>query len=247
MMYKQTAKGYFSGCGGMSYVILSLLAASFIKTSSILAWLLSCFSASFLSKAMVSSFSEKEVIFFFITMNLHANNTLTLGYKYSKKMANKYTAFPVPPKTQLEHLYNDRFMTHKEIGEHYGTTAKVVKSWFDKLGIISRVAYKRNQTGENNASWKGGDACYSALHARVQKHRGKANYCSVCGAVNSELIYEWANLTGNYSDIFDYEMMCKSCHSKYDNIIENIVGNNIRVNMKVFLAANKVQYVSSNV
>lgn len=130
-------------------------------------------------------------------------------------MANKYTAMTVPPKAELEHLYNDEFMTQKEIGAHYGTTQKVVYSWFKKLGIKARIAYKRNQIGVNNHSWKGDKATYAALHYRVESSRGKPHYCEVCGTMEAKR-YEWANLTGRYSDIMDYARMCVSCHRAYD-------------------------------
>ena len=29
--------------------------------------------------------------------------------------------------------------------------------------------------------------------------------------------FEWANLTSNYPDVFDYIAMCNSCHQKFDN------------------------------
>jgi hypothetical protein len=28
--------------------------------------------------------------------------------------------------------------------------------------------------------------------------------------------YDWANLTGNYDDIWDFAPMCRLCHSHYD-------------------------------
>jgi hypothetical protein len=130
-------------------------------------------------------------------------------------MANKYTALPIPEKSFLEKLYYQDFMTQVEIGQHFNTTQKVVYSWFKKLGIKSRVPYKRNQNGANNSSWKGNDATYAAFHYRVEKERGKPHFCEACGTMEKTR-YEWANLTGNYSNIYDYARMCVSCHRKYD-------------------------------
>ena len=136
-------------------------------------------------------------------------------------MANKYTALKVPPKKDLESLYYGDFRSQKEIGEVYGTTQKVVFSWFRKHNIKSRIPYKRNQTGENNTSWKGDKATYAALHYRVSSARGKAEFCDVCGETDLSLRYEWANMTGNYTDVNDYKSMCCSCHKIHDRIGEN--------------------------
>lgn len=130
-------------------------------------------------------------------------------------MANKYTAKQIPPKEELEKLYNESQMTQKEIGKQYNTSQKVVFSWFKKLGIKSRIPYKRNQLGENNSYWKGSEATYAALHYRVESKRGKPHFCEACGTMDATR-YEWANLTGRYDDIMDYSRMCVSCHRKYD-------------------------------
>lgn len=127
-------------------------------------------------------------------------------------------------------MYYDEFLSQEEVGKRYGTTQKVVYSWFKKLGIKSRKPYKRNQKGENNSSWKGNDATYSALHIRVEKERGKPHYCQVCGTMDKSR-YEWANLTGKYNDIYDYARMCVSCHRKYD-IKRRKEENKLTVNVK---------------
>jgi hypothetical protein len=57
---------------------------------------------------------------------------------------------------------------------------------------------------------------YSACHAQVRRIRGKATRCEVCGESKPERKYQWANLTGNYSDPNDYKQMCPSCHKKND-------------------------------
>jgi len=130
-------------------------------------------------------------------------------------MANKYTAMVVPPKEDLENLYFGEFKSQKEIGDIYGTTQKVVFSWFRKHGIKSRIPYKRNQEGENNSSWKGNNATYSAFHYRVESQRGKPNFCEACGTMEAT-VFEWCNLTGKYEDVMDYARFCRKCHRKYD-------------------------------
>lgn len=135
-------------------------------------------------------------------------------------MANKYTAIPIPPKKDLEYLYHDKCMSQSEVGANYGTTQKVVYSWFKKLGIKSRIPYKRNQKGENNSSWKGDNATYAALHYRVESQRGKPKICMACGTQDAS-VYEWCNLTGKYQDVNDYMRMCRKCHRKYDKNRKN--------------------------
>jgi hypothetical protein len=134
-------------------------------------------------------------------------------------MANKYTAMPVPAKEELQTLY-DSGLSQVEVGERYSVSQKVIFSWFKKLGIKSRIAVKRNQTGINNSSWKGDKATYAALHKRVEVSRGKPSLCACCGSMDSKR-YEWCNLTGRYEDINDYMRMCVPCHRKYDKNRKN--------------------------
>lgn len=68
---------------------------------------------------------------------------------------------------------------------------------------VRRPAAKRHQSGTANHMWKGDDAGYSALHLRVYAARGRPTACSRCGTTDSDL--EWANLTGHYEDINDYD------------------------------------------
>lgn len=50
---------------------------------------------------------------------------------------------------------------------------------------------------------------------RVDAARGKPSECTQCGTTEARM-YHWANLTGNYDDIWDYARMCVPCHRKYD-------------------------------
>lgn len=132
----------------------------------------------------------------------------------------------MPPKDDLEKLYFIDFKSQKEVGEVFGTTQKVVYTWFKKHGIKSRIPYKRNQRKENNSSWKGSNVTYAALHYRVSSEKGKADKCSVCGRSDNAICYDWANVTGNYLEINDYVMMCRSCHFKHDGHKANFQNNN---------------------
>ena len=135
-------------------------------------------------------------------------------------MANKYTALEIPPKAELERLYFEEFKTQSEIGAIYGTTQKVVFSWFKKLGIKSRVAYKRNQERENNATWGGDDVTYAAFHYRVVAQRGRPKRCEACGTDDENKNYDWA-CVGDYRNVNDFKRMCRSCHWKHDNTANN--------------------------
>ncbi len=130
-------------------------------------------------------------------------------------MGNKYTFIPIVPKEILEKYYYEDLKSQTEIASILNVSQKVIFSWFKKLGIKSRVAAKRNQTGENNSSWKGNNATYSAFHYRVETQRGKPHYCSACGSMDANR-FEWANLTRKYEDVNDYARMCIPCHRKYD-------------------------------
>ena len=135
-------------------------------------------------------------------------------------MANMYTKTPLPKKGELEKLYNSG-LTQEEVATHYNVTQKIVWRWMRDLKVKSRIPKNNNQCGENNASWKGNKAGYSALHYRVCKTRGNPQKCEECGTTKKTR-YQWANLTGKYDDVMDYKRLCQSCHAKFDNIIKNI-------------------------
>lgn len=106
-------------------------------------------------------------------------------------------------------------MTRTEVQAAIGPGFKV-ENVMRRYGIAMRPAVPRDQTGERNPSWRGTGAGYQALHLRVEAARGKPTHCERCGTSDPALRYEWANLTGQYTDITDYERMCVSCHRRYD-------------------------------
>lgn len=109
-------------------------------------------------------------------------------------------------------------MTQAEIAECLGVSQKVIWRHMKNHSIKARTPARRNQVGESNHMWKGSAASYKAFHLRVNSERGKAKEygCSMCGRTDSDVCYDWANLSGNYDDINDYAPMCRSCHRKYD-------------------------------
>ena len=74
----------------------------------------------------------------------------------------------------------------------------------------------RNRWAERNPTWLGDTAGYSAFHTRVKRRRGMPSKCDRCGTTNPRNRYEWANLTGHYEDVDDYQRMCTTCHRRYD-------------------------------
>ena len=71
--------------------------------------------------------------------------------------------------------------------------------------------------GEKHPAWRGNNTKYVGLHSRVYRARGTKKICEICKTSDKNKTYEWANLTGNYKDIYDYKRMCKKCHKKYDS------------------------------
>lgn len=69
---------------------------------------------------------------------------------------NQYTWKPFIDKKSLENDY--KTMSQVEIAKKYHTTQKIVYVCMRRFGIKRRIRAKRNQTGENNDSWKGGRA-----------------------------------------------------------------------------------------
>lgn len=72
----------------------------------------------------------------------------------------------------------------------------------------------RGVTGQRHHNFKGNSVGYKAFHLRVNIARGKAKICEDCG---SALWVEWASVTKNYGDIYDYKSLCRVCHNIYDN------------------------------
>lgn len=122
--------------------------------------------------------------------------------------------YPADIVAEVRRLYESG-MTRAEVQNVIGPGFKV-ENIMRRYGIQMRPAIPRDQTGPRNATWKGDAAGYQALHLRVEAARGKPSHCERCGLADPATRYEWANLTGNYSDISDYERMCVTCHRRFD-------------------------------
>lgn len=91
-----------------------------------------------------------------------------------------------------------------------------------------RPQAKRNQRGAANHMWKGNNAGYQALHLRVDSVRGKPMRCEWCNDEGGSR-YEWANLTGVYTDVYDFVRLCLSCHRTYDAKRRKETGRNTSI------------------
>lgn len=79
-----------------------------------------------------------------------------------------------------------------------------------------KIRPQRFAPGPGNPRWGGDQVGYSAFHNRVWRARGMPQHCTRCEASGPGREYQWANLTGNYADIWDYARMCRTCHNRYD-------------------------------
>jgi hypothetical protein len=116
----------------------------------------------------------------------------------------------------VKYLYYEEGATQTEIAEALGVTQRVIWRLMHNHGLEARVAAKRFQYGATNDSWRGDRATYAAFHYRVRAILGTPSYCAQCGRSDSDVRYEWANLTGKYFDINDYVRMCTKCHGAFD-------------------------------
>lgn len=115
-------------------------------------------------------------------------------------------------------LYWNHNYSQEEVGKVLGLSQKQVWRRMKNNKIPTRVARKRNQWGENNDSWKGDKAGYSALHYRVYSKLGKAKKCIWCQSTEH---VQWHNPTKEYTDVEKYISLCASCHAKVENRARN--------------------------
>lgn len=93
------------------------------------------------------------------------------------------------------------------------------KEWNEKVGLANKGKTSKSKgihKNERAGNWKGDNAKYSSIHSWVQRWKGKAEYCEVCG-IKGKKRYHWSNVDHQYKRILDdYISMCVSCHKKYD-------------------------------
>lgn len=108
-------------------------------------------------------------------------------------------------------------MTMQEVAAEVGCSVKVLQVLMPRYGISRRPAVKRYQVGAANSSWRGDSASYKALHLRVATLRGKPARCSACERADDMCKYEWASLTHDYANVYDYVRLCVPCHRRFDS------------------------------
>lgn len=125
---------------------------------------------------------------------------------------------PTPPDLteRIRELYIDKSMTLVEVAVEVGSNKRSVGRIMERAGMARRSRAKRDQDRDRNPRWKGPAAGYKALHQRVEQARGKPSRCDRCSNDDPAARYEWANLTGRYDDVDDYERMCVPCHRRFD-------------------------------
>lgn len=135
----------------------------------------------------------------------------------------KPKVYPLRIVQQVAQMYESG-STQGEIAAALGMTQKIVFNLMRRHGLKARIAAKRDQKGDRNASWKGDGAGKQAFHRRLYALYGKPACCLVCGTTNAKA-YDYANISGRYEDLDDYMPLCRSCHSKYDGKVDNITTN----------------------
>ena len=68
---------------------------------------------------------------------------------------------------------------------------------------------------QENVPWNRGEDPYCAGHYRVKKKRGQPSFCVMCETTVATR-FDWANITKNYLDPFDYIRLCRACHLRMD-------------------------------
>jgi hypothetical protein len=72
---------------------------------------------------------------------------------------------------------------------------------------------------EDSPNWKGTDVGNGGLHDWVRKNLGTPSLCVHCGV--TEGWFEWSNISREYKrDLKDWQRLCRSCHIKYDDMVE---------------------------
>lgn len=72
------------------------------------------------------------------------------------------------------------------------------------------------QYDEEHWAWQGDKVKYRALHAWIERKKGKASICTF-DETHAATRFHWANISRTYKrDLSDWMSLCPPCHFKYD-------------------------------
>lgn len=98
------------------------------------------------------------------------------------------------------------------------TREKISKAQIGKkITLSTRIKQSISHRGNKAYNWKGNLVSYRALHTWVNKWKGKARKCEMCGKIRKNRDIQWANIDHQYKrNLNDYIALCYKCHGKYD-------------------------------
>jgi len=97
----------------------------------------------------------------------------------------------------------------REVREKISKSKSGVSIWGGKR-IVSWMI------GDKNPNWQGNKVKYRELHHWIDKWKGSANHCELCGDASKHR-YHWSNVDHKYKRVLeDYIQLCPKCHYKYD-------------------------------
>jgi hypothetical protein len=96
------------------------------------------------------------------------------------------------------------------LGKHTEIASRFYKNNKEKISNKYKIWWAKNSKRFKKP--KG----YSTCHREVREIRGTPSKCELCGTESNKVKYDWANISGNYKDIYDYKRMCHPCHLKFD-------------------------------
>ena len=91
-----------------------------------------------------------------------------------------------------------------------------------RMGKKNPMYGKRCNVGSTNGQWKGDEVGYRGIHDYIKYYIPKPKICSTPNCGNTNYI-ELHNKSGLYlRNFYDWEWICRSCHTKKDKRINNI-------------------------
>ena len=140
----------------------------------------------------------------------------------SNRCKYKYQVRPTGLKYKIKKI-NPAWFKDGHTPWHAGTRGQGIKkaspaSWKKGHVPYSKLHPEVLLRGDKNHFWRGDNVGYGGVHKWLYKEFGIANKCEgkECSFKNPKR-FEWSNISGKYlRDRSDWEMLCPSCHRKYD-------------------------------